>query len=360
MPSFKSNLYLKDNFVLKNEKIVRICWNSNYWESPSGPRGKSLNQDSFEYKYGYGHEEWLFNDERIIDGYIYGFIQALNTKNDIHVNKIYTINLYTLQTLSKSRNIKWWLGKVKNVEVIDRNKSTEISSIYNENGWNQEIVEQLIAVNADISAYKNTPVEINFNCRFKPEDLDLFDSPVEIAKDNQAIKHYYYKIQDKLTEPTLIHNNSFTPEFIPGHTPKSTTHVTGVKTPEYQCELLHNQYQTSIFEILKNIHGDSVRTEFPVCFRTKVDFAIKKKNGYIFYELKTNKHIKQSVREALGQIIEYAYWPNNVRANKLVIISTEEPNVDIKKYMAHLRTKFQLPIHYQHYDAVNNTLGAEI
>ena len=57
------------------EKIARICWNTNYWQKPSGKDGKS--KDTYELINGYGHEEWLFDKEKIIDGYHYSFLQGI-------------------------------------------------------------------------------------------------------------------------------------------------------------------------------------------------------------------------------------------------------------------------------------------
>lgn len=61
----------------QTKKIARICWNTNGWTCPSGQIGKSKNKDSYEYKYGFGHEEWLFDIAKTIKGYHYGHIQAV-------------------------------------------------------------------------------------------------------------------------------------------------------------------------------------------------------------------------------------------------------------------------------------------
>lgn len=35
---------------------------------------------SYEVTPGFGHEEWIFDFTKLIDGYKYSFLQALNTK----------------------------------------------------------------------------------------------------------------------------------------------------------------------------------------------------------------------------------------------------------------------------------------
>lgn len=68
-----------------DEKIARICWNIQSWKKPSGPLGKSKDTNSFEVNPGFGHEEWIFDFEKLIDGYKYSFLEPLNTKNNIEV-----------------------------------------------------------------------------------------------------------------------------------------------------------------------------------------------------------------------------------------------------------------------------------
>ena len=52
------------------EKIARICWNTHDWKRPSGSEGKSRVDSSYEKSVGFGHEEWLLDDTRVMpDGY---------------------------------------------------------------------------------------------------------------------------------------------------------------------------------------------------------------------------------------------------------------------------------------------------
>ena len=48
------------------EKIARICWNTNNWERPSGSYGKSTVESSYENFSGYGYEEWLLDNSKIM------------------------------------------------------------------------------------------------------------------------------------------------------------------------------------------------------------------------------------------------------------------------------------------------------
>jgi len=96
----------------QNEKrISRICWNDSNWMKPSGKIGKSKNAESFEYKHGFGNEEWLLDLEKIIDGYHYGFLEPVGKNIDKYGNKIFDISLYSINSKTHKR---WWVGDIKN------------------------------------------------------------------------------------------------------------------------------------------------------------------------------------------------------------------------------------------------------
>jgi len=66
-------------------KIARICWNTDRWIKPSGPLGKSKNHDSYEFNYGFGHEEWLLDTTKLINGYHYGYLQAIGQHREKYI-----------------------------------------------------------------------------------------------------------------------------------------------------------------------------------------------------------------------------------------------------------------------------------
>lgn len=79
------------------EKIARICWNTKEWKRPSGRKGKSKDNNSYENEKGFGHEEWLLDDSKIMsDGYHYGFLEPMSVKSSIHNGKTYDIHIYTI------------------------------------------------------------------------------------------------------------------------------------------------------------------------------------------------------------------------------------------------------------------------
>ena len=95
-------------------KTVRIAWNNNGWIKPSGKDGKpeyieNRDYNPFEAENGYGHEEWLFDTSKAINGIQYGFLQPINRGITKHQGREYGIYLYTFNYYTKKR---YFVGKM--------------------------------------------------------------------------------------------------------------------------------------------------------------------------------------------------------------------------------------------------------
>ena len=137
--------------------------------------------------------------------------------------------------------------------------------------------------------------------------------------------------------------------FTPGHTPKKTGTVPIAPSKAgTKAELLHNALQTALYEALVKEHGkDSVRTELPTGQGTSIDVVVKTDESFWFYEIKVAKSLKACIRQAIPQLLEYAYWrTDNTVANRLYIAATFSMTKDAESFLALLRDRFELPIYY--------------
>ena len=71
-------------------------------------------------------------------------------------------------------------------------------------------------------------------------------------------------------------------------------------------------------------------------------------NQFWYYEIKTSTSPRNCLRDALGQLLEYAYWPGAQEATRLIICGESPLDDDGNKYLSELKRRFQLPIDYQH------------
>lgn len=68
--------------------------------------------------------------------------------------------------------------------------------------------------------------------------------------------------------------------------------------------------------------------------RTSIDLVVWKPAGFVFYEIKISKSLRKCLREAIPQLLEYAFWPSADRATELVVVSPNKPTKDAKDYLA--------------------------
>jgi|GEM_PF-3456639 len=90
---------------------------------------------------------------------------------------------------------------------------------------------------------------------------------------------------------------------------------------------------------------------------TFIDIVHHENEKFHFYEIKTYDDIRRNIREALGQLLEYAYWNFNAAVGDLIIVSPQPADKAVKNYMASLRIKFNIPIFYQQFDSDKNRLA---
>lgn len=343
------NLRKKQIEIGNNNKFSRICWNTENWKFPSGSKGKSISTESYESETGFGHEEWLFDKSRVIDGFHYAFLQPLLLKSNKHYNKSYNISLFTINNLNK----RYYVGKINNVKCISREESENIYKIYKTNGWLSEMKNDVERVGANWEKFLSTEPEILFNIKFKFDDLEQPDELIEIDNGDINITTHRYKLLPEKTAISFgveIENDE---EFSEGNK-KNTKRRKTVFNSDCEYDPYHDQMQNAIFELLKTDKYDYRKVFIE---KNRVDIKAITENGiWHYFELKTDNP-KLSIRKAIGQIMEYAYYPETEKAEKLIIISDKKPNRDTINYLKHIRNKFDLPVTYRSFDLEKNELS---
>lgn len=343
--------YVETNNIIE-EKIARICWNEYNWQRPSGPNGKSNDKDSYEFQTGYGHEEWLFDTGKIINGYHYGYLQQIKDK---YRGAIFNISFYSINSKTGE---KWWIGRIKNVQIISKEASKSIYDEYQKKGWIKEMVNQLKVVGANIQEFGRVRPEIFFNLKYKIDDLELMDRPLRVLEDDESIKSYYYSsFLNKETEPKLeaVIDKKFS--FNPQYKPRKEATRANYGKRETDVDLFHNRMIGNSYKQLVKIFGkQNVGEDLNTGLGSKIDLVVQNKDSYIFYEFKTSNTIRSCIREALAQLLEYAYYPNQRRAQKLIIVSHNKINKEAQEYLELLRKSFKIPVYYRYYNSENDIL----
>jgi hypothetical protein len=140
-------------------------------------------------------------------------------------------------------------------------------------------------------------------------------------------------------------------KFKPGHVERAVEPITKAASPRTRANQLHNDIQNKLYIYLCNKFGKAyVGTEQSTGSGTAIDVVTEKDGETTFYEIKTSPSVRTNIRQAIPQLLEYAYWPDKKQAHALVVVSHLPLTKDAKRYIAHLCTEFKLPLSYRQFD----------
>jgi hypothetical protein len=327
-------------------KVARLCWNTNAWQSPSGRFGKVGSQKAFEGEFGFGHEEWLLDHSRLVDGWKYGFIQALNHSFEKYSGATIDLLLYTIDNKTKRR---YWVASISGVEVLTEKQSSQVRRMFETNGWLDEMREQVEMLGLDDGTLGVERPQDLLNLRYRPEQCVRFDPMIEFPAEELPAAYYGTFQQVPNTQIAVLHGathvDALKERNIGKLTSMRTTHA-----DVREVDLTHKRWQEEL--------GKSLREQLPnarIAVETKlgphfVDIVIDVGKTRILVELKTCSVARQAIREALSQLLEYAYRPPaGPRGDVLLIVCAGREDEADREYMQMLRDRFGIPVHYLQY-----------
>lgn len=324
-------------------KVARLCWNTNYWHCPTGREGKLTDEDTFEGEHGFGHEEWLFDRSTLIDGWKYGFVQALNHSHGKYEGRNLSLLLYAINHVTKQR---YWVGAIDNAEVLTKSDARKISRTYRRQGWLKSMRQQVarLGLKPDTLGDEETLV----NLRYRPEDLRMFDFMQPFPAKALPSARYGQLQKPPASQLPVLGGSSGAGK--PAERNLNKTKATRiVSAASYEVDLIQTQWQQSLKKTLQeDVRGARVEIERDVGGH-RVDVVLTSGGRETFIELKTFGPVRQIIRAALSQLLEYAYWPDDDRCQALLIVGPAEAGIAGNAYLAMLRKRFGLPVHYLPY-----------
>lgn len=315
--------------------IARLCWNSSGWIRATGEAAE-LENGTFASENGFGHEEWIFNFAWLLDGWKYSFLQPVNRSIDKMRGQVIDLLLYTV-----GPDQAWYyVAEVSNVQVLDDEPAALARKEAVTRGWFDEMRHQVNATGGDPSSLSNPLVF--YNIAFRPEDCVLYAPMVPVGEKDALRKQRRYilaQVQGNVAKAERDWRKRV------AATTDPNTGLSLVSAREASTmSLEHNTLAKHLVRILRRRFGkDQVVAE-----EDYVDFKARTAAGSILFELKTDPRPRFAVREALGQLLEYAF---RCRAAgeavvALVVLAPGIPTPQEARYFTHLREAYGLPFHY--------------
>lgn len=131
-----------------------------------------------------------------------------------------------------------------------------------------------------------------------------------------------------------------------GDTPLLSTTAT-YRERQLDVTYRHREIQLGLRDRLRReFPGAPIGTEVFVGEKL-IDLVLETNEGLWFYEVKTAATARSCLREAIGQLLEYALWPTGPTPSRLIVVG--EPPLDRAgaAYLGRLNERFPIPLSYQ-------------
>jgi hypothetical protein len=176
-------------------------------------------------------------------------------------------------------------------------------------------------------------------------DLKSLDYDEVLSTFDKMLPIYLY-IEKKEAKPEIDKINKYIFSFKKTNVSLPHTKSYYTKQVEIEIDIRHTKIQEKLVNKLSKEYGnENVALEHPLN-GNKIDVVVNDNGKRIFYEIKTASNARDCIRQALGQILDYAYWPGNKNADTLVIVGEKAIDKDTKNYLKYLNNKCRIKLEY--------------
>ena len=113
-------------------------------------------------------------------------------------------------------------------------------------------------------------------------------------------------------------------------------------------ELRHNALQLKLYdELVSQLGYNHVATEQPAAGGGQIDALVSNGAIRIIYEIKVASTARGCIREAMGQLLDYACWPGGPPVDKIVIAGEPALASEAAAYLNRLNVSFPVPLEYR-------------
>lgn len=334
---------LGNGCIEQMQKLTRISYNSANWQKPTGEARQYEASHTYNHKYGFGHEDWLFRSEWLIDGWRYAFLQGVNKSRQkmVKANQPFDITLFTIQPDTRRR----FVATIYAAECLDSRQAQDALEAFAQRGWLETMKKEIMDVGGDNSAL-GAPEWANdiLNIRFRQENVRPFFPAMFAAQSDPIQRLNRYQLFDFQSINSTIQRISTAERIGLSSLPTVRTYKRAGTAP-IECTPEHARMQAQLMKELAVEYPEAeiIREE------DFVDVAVRTLDELILFEIKSDLEPRNVIRQALGQILEYAYYSTRHDAlpKKLVIVGRGQLSDSDQSYLNRLKQEFHLPIEYR-------------
>ena len=319
----------------------RVCWNDKGWRLPAGRAG---NDSGYAGRARFGHEEWLFNFSWTVGGFHYAFLQPVNKVRDRRAGESLDLLLWTIDPNGHRLQV----GTITDCKILTAEERFRALRDHKQKGWFRQMQRDVEIVGGQKDELEYDAL---FNVRFRTTDAFIFDPPVSFPKLPAILARSSRYLLMKAVEQEVRALAADRVREGTGDLPDELASIvrsTSSRSMPAEIDPQERRLQRRLMELLQEEFGkENVRREGGFG-PAQCDLLVKDGRRKILIEIKAYAEARRAVREALGQILEYAYYyaMGSKESVSLVIVAPAPYNEPISNYMKLLQTRFALPIQY--------------
>jgi len=323
--------------------ITRICQNDSNWQYPTRSSAEASN--TFSSQHGYGHEEWLFRFEWQIGGWQYGFLQGVNKGWESRLARGERAGDVVLYALTPDG--RRYVAHIRHIEFLDEAQGIAALDHYKRLGWYDRMLEEIDSVDGDRSGLGNGEwAPYVLNVRFRPEDVEWYP-PNTFAEAEDPVQHYNrYQLIELNYEASLPETvNTRRPTRKGQNLPPIQDSYFRSGSSGRECSPEHGIMQAVLLEDLK-VEYPGAHIVFEENF---VDVTVTTETEKIFFEVKSDFCTRRVLRLAIGQLLEYAYYWNELseKTVRLIAVGRTALSTEDERYLEYLTGQLNLPLEYR-------------
>lgn len=316
--------------------LQRVCWNTRGWQLPSG----STSESGFPGENGFGHEEWNFQLSDTWNNFFFPYTYLVPQKKilDKHQGK-FNIGFFARH---QEQNQWFFLGVHHNARLITDSDYPQIIELFGKNGVFDRRADELLSVTNRFKTKKSALKEV-INAFKQPfirvkspvSDVEYLAHPILIDKPSNARFHSFTYVDRFPSLSTNIHTNQSSRSVLAedGYYRESPAKLKLI-IPK------HNKLSNDFCQWL-NKKGIPVKQE-----ENFIDVLFEFNGISYIAELKVVYGVgaTKAIREALGQLLEYNYYPGRKSNKEWMIILDQAPSATDQDYVKNLITELKFPL----------------
>ncbi len=322
--------------------VARLAFNSEGWQRPASAKEVQEAGNTYRNENGFGHEDWLFRNEWLLDGWRYGFVQGVNSSRAKLLRRgvPFNLRLFTMTGPGNRRAV----AEIREVECLTDEAARAAVEAYEDRGWLDQMRTEVQAANGRPQALDEAGyAPFILNMRYRIDKLTMLDSDSELPPEDpiHRLKRYGLCEVSGAMDAAL---------------PKWRGRAGSTSLPEQKERQRYvsggwSTYSPEHARIQEALKARLVK-EYPhanILFEKDfVDVVAQTDDELLLFEVKSDLSPLAVIRQAFGQLLEYGFHPcrNHELSPRLVIVGRGQLEGADREYFELVKSRFRLPIEY--------------